>query len=102
MSAPATKPDAATRDDDLRVALAFLEQNLDRRVPVVRRIQGFWATAKASRGLGSDEVLAAKFVKLAEQSGLVADLGRHGRADVEHVLSGALKGWNPFAKGPLK
>jgi hypothetical protein len=96
------RPPMATRDDDLRTALTYLEQNLDRKLPVVRRIQGFWATAKASRSLGSDEVLVTEFMKLALRSGLVSDLGRHGREDAEHVLSWALKGWNPFAKAPLK
>jgi hypothetical protein len=100
---PRSRPPVATRDDDLRAALAHLQQNhLDRRLPVTGRVRHFWAMAMASRDLASDDELTAAFMRLVERSGLVADLGRHGREDAEHVLNWALRGLNPFVKGAPK
>lgn len=75
------------------------------------RIRILWAAAKAARhALEVRDV----FIALATETNLIdrrgrwvgadvrADLRRHGAEDVEHVIAWALRGWNPFEKGPLK
>lgn len=75
------------------------------------RIRILWAAAKAARH--ADDVRAV-FIALAIETNLIdqrgrwtgtdvrEDVRRHGREDVEHVITWALRGWNPFEKGPLK
>jgi hypothetical protein len=100
-ASPGSLDDIGREDDELIAALAHLQHSLDRRTPVTRRIRHLWATAKACRDLGPAHAVKAKFIKLANESGDVEDLGRHGREDTDHVLTWALRGWNPFDKGPL-
>jgi hypothetical protein len=78
------------------------------------RIRVLWSAAKAARELAADDVIASDFMALAIDVGLIDHNGRwtgqdvresirrHGAEDVAHVISWALRGWNPFEKGPLK
>jgi hypothetical protein len=75
------------------------------------RIRILWAAAKAARHVPD---VSAVFMALAVETNLIdrrgrwtgedvrADVRRHGAEDVEHVITWALRGWNPFEKGPLK
>jgi hypothetical protein len=83
--------------------------------PTKQRIHILWAAAKAARKLGAeDDVVRDAFMALAVESNLIDRGGRwtgddvrdyvrrHGAEDVEHVITWALRGWNPFEEGPLK
>jgi hypothetical protein len=74
----------------------------DRTSPVRARIRVLWGSAKAARTLGAPDVVLEQFTELARETGLISDMGRHGAEDVAHVLSWALRGMNPFEKGPLR
>jgi hypothetical protein len=66
-------------------------------IPVRKRLYALWAAAGAAERLGAwGDVVAEEFLALAVATGLVADLGWHGREDVEHVVRWALLGLNPF------
>jgi hypothetical protein len=78
------------------------------------RIRLLWAAAKKARGLATTDVLHGAFVALAVETNLIdarghwtgSDVAKYvvpcGREDVEHTVTWALRGWNPFEKGPLK
>jgi hypothetical protein len=82
--------------------------------PTKERIRTLWACAKKARGLDTADVIKAAFMTLATEVNLIdargrwtgtdvrEDVRRHGREDVEHCVTWALRGWNPFEKGPLK
>jgi hypothetical protein len=97
--------------DGLRPILA------DNSQPVKARMMVLWATAKKARGLGSSDQVHAEFMEVAVETNLINRNGRYtctdekhvrksarpyGREDVAHVITWALRGWNPFEKGPLK
>jgi hypothetical protein len=65
------------------------------------RLALFWTFAKAARDLAASDVFETQFHRLADESGLTAAIGRHAREDLQHVISWAWRGWNPFPKGPL-
>jgi hypothetical protein len=82
--------------------------------PTKERIHILWAAAKAARKLGAEDVVRDAFMVLAIETNLINErdywtgndvrdyVRRHGAEDVEHVITWALRGWNPFEKGPLK
>lgn len=79
-----------------------------------RTASSFCGSAKASRDLAATDVTHIAFNKLAIEVGLIDSFGRwtgndvrdsvrrFGAEDIEHVIAWALRGWNPFEKGPLK
>jgi hypothetical protein len=69
---------------------------LDRSVPVRERILIFWSVVAESRDLAALDRVESDFRDLAIEVGLVADLGRNGADDLEHVLQWGLHGFNPF------
>jgi len=91
----------------LRPALA------DVKTPSKQRIRTLWASAKQARGLAEDKVVADAFMQLTADANLINRAGswtgadvaeyriRYGGGDVAHVISWALRGMNPFEKGPL-
>jgi len=99
-----------------------LDQIIDTIRPIVADVTGstkqhirtLWAAAKASRACGASDVIHRAFMDLAVEANLIdwrghwtgkdvrADLCRHGTEDVAHVITWALRGWNPFETGPLK
>jgi hypothetical protein len=99
-----------------------LDQIIDTARPMVadatcstkQRIRKPWAAAKASRACGASDVIHRAFMNLAVEASLIdrrghwtgndvrADVRRHGTEDVAHVITWALRGWNPFETGPLK
>jgi hypothetical protein len=78
--------------DQLRPLLA-------RDIPVRERIVDCWSVIVESRDLGASDVVEDDFRRAAAETGLIADLGRHGHEDFEHVLRAGMRGWNPFEKG---
>ncbi len=82
--------------DMLAAAVAKVRPHLDSGLPVKHRIHAFWAGAKAARRFAAANVIREEFTKLANETGLTRDLGRNGEEDLAHVLSWALRGWNPF------
>jgi hypothetical protein len=77
-------------------AIERVRPGLAGSIPVALRIQNLWAGVRAARHRGAWDVVADEFRALAQLSGLIADLGRHGAADVDHVVSWALRNRNPF------
>jgi hypothetical protein len=75
---------------------AHLANELHRDIPVSVRIKKFWARAEALRSAVPHEQIRQAFLAIAGRSGLITDLGYHGRADVRHVLDWALRGRIPF------
>ena len=79
-----------------------------------QRIHTLWAAAKAVRNLASSDVVTDAFMQLAIEVNLIDRRGRwtgtdvreeerrHGTQDVRHCISWALRGMNPFEKGPLR
>jgi hypothetical protein len=82
--------------------------------PTKQRIRILWAAAKKTHELGKAEPIHCAFMALATEARLIDARGRwaasdvaehvrrHGSRDVAHVISWALRGWNPFETGPLK
>jgi hypothetical protein len=90
-----TQPSAAGL---LETAIERTTPHLDRSIRAVLRIQSLWAAVAttADMNAATSDVLEIEFLKLAQQTGLIADLGTHGIADVKHVIRWALVDRNPF------
>jgi hypothetical protein len=86
---------------------------MDTKRPTKERVHVLWSAAKAARNLSSSDVIQNTFTKLAVDVGLIDSAGRwtgndvrdwvqrYGKEDIAHVVTWALRGWNPFEKGPL-
>ncbi len=82
--------------------------------PTKQRIRILWAATKQARNLGAGDVVHDAFVALAIETALIdgrsrwtgtdvrESVRRYGREDVTHVITWALRGWNPFETGPLQ
>src|SRR5262249_60057557 len=82
--------------------------------PTKERIRVLWAGAKMAREVGAVVTIHRVFIQLAIDTDLIDGRGqwtgvdvaehlrRYGAEDVAHVIHWALRGWNPFDKGPLK
>ena len=102
-------PDLLTRATDLA------RERIEAEAPPAtkKRVRILWAAAKQARGAAGDKAIHDAFMALAIQSGVIDRNGRwlgadvresirrFGREDVSHVITWALRGWNPFEKGPL-
>jgi len=78
-----------------------------------KRVHILWAAAKQARDLGASKVVHDAFMALAIDVNPIDRRGywtgedvrpsirRFGRDDVSHEITWALRGWNPFEKGPL-
>jgi hypothetical protein len=94
-------PDAIGGDvavDLLTQVIAGLRPLLDRKTSAKERLITLWSFVIESRALGAIDVLEEAFRDVARDSGLIADLGRHGAEDLEHVLQWGLRGFDPFEK----
>ena len=87
-------------DCTLEAVIEHLRPRLDRALPIKARIRCWWAAAKAARSIAEPSAIETAFMALARDTSLI--IGRHGTEDAGHVLSWALRGWNPFEVGPLK
>jgi hypothetical protein len=92
-----------TPSDPLDQAVALTRNRIaDRSRTLSERIQTLWAAVYAARTLGAADIVAAAFIGLAENTGLVADLGRHGAEDVAHVVRWAMRGLDPFDRKAVR
>jgi hypothetical protein len=69
---------------------------LDRSNPIGDRLRTLWAAVVAARDLGAIDVVEGEFLRLGRDTGLVADLGRRGDDDVQHIIHWAMLDQNPF------
>jgi hypothetical protein len=91
--------------DDSRALLS------DATLPTPRRAHLLWAAAKTARQFGAADAVMTEFLRLAVDIGLIDSAGRwigadvresrFGRQDIEHLIAWAIRGWNPFEKGPF-
>ena len=93
MSAPFTSPLAI---DLLAEAVAYVRPRLEGANPICDRLRTLWAAVVAARDLGASDVVEDEFFKLARDTGLAVDLGRHADADLRHVIRWAILSLNPF------
>ena len=82
--------------DPVTQAASYVRPLMDRGRPVGERLRALWAAVVAARDFGASEVVEAKFLQLAHDTGLVADLGLHADKDLRHVIRWALLDQNPF------
>jgi hypothetical protein len=100
--------------DMLSQAIEFVRPMVaDANRPTKERIHILWAAAKKSRDLGASDVVQRAFMMLAVEANLIDQRGYwtgadirdervpFGAQDVAHVIRWAMRGWNPFEKGPL-
>jgi hypothetical protein len=59
-------------------------------------LRTLWAAVVAARDLGAFDVVEGEFLQLGRDTELVADLGRRGDDDVEHIIRWAILDQNPF------
>jgi hypothetical protein len=55
------------------------------------------ARQNGSRAIAFD-VVVDEFVSVAAETGLIADLGRHGVEDIAHTIDRAMRGLDPIGK----
>lgn len=79
-----------------------LRPHLARAIPPKNRLFTFWSFVMESRDLGASDVVEEDFRGVARECGLIADLGRNGAEDVEHILQWGLRGCNPFENEALQ
>jgi hypothetical protein len=82
--------------DLLTQVIDQLRPHLARNIPVSERIRTIWSVALESRKFGATDVIADEFLCIAVETGLIADLGRHGVEDVVHTVDWAMRGLDPF------
>jgi hypothetical protein len=87
-SAPAT--------DLIESAAKYVQPYLDCSIPVSDRVRNLWAAIVAARDMGASDVIEREFMRLAHDTGLARDLGRHADEDLRHVIRLAMLGRNPF------
>jgi hypothetical protein len=71
---------------------------MDQSKPTKGRVRILWAAASSACDLGALDVVFGEFMQAAVDANLIDRRAE----DIEHVLRWALRGWNPFEKGPLK
>jgi hypothetical protein len=91
--APVLSPPAIALIDR---AIGYVRPHLDRSISVSNRIRNLWAAVVAARDLGASDVIEDEFMRLAGETGLARDLGRHADETLRHVIRWAMLGRNPF------
>jgi hypothetical protein len=91
------QPDS-TSTDLLTQVINQLRPHLARGIPLPERIRTFWAVALESRDLAASDVVVDDFLSVAAETGLIADLGRHGVEDCRHTIRWAMLCLDPFGK----
>jgi hypothetical protein len=82
--------------DLLSQAVAQVRPYLRRDLPLAARLKAFWAGVAAAADLATTDQVVGDFIELAQQCGLIAELGKHADEDLDHLIGWALKGRNPF------
>jgi hypothetical protein len=94
-ASPAPPSDAV---DELKRALDHFRPKLDRALPIAARARNFWAIVVAVRDLAAADVVRQDLTDLLRSTGLVADLGRHGPEDIEHLIRWGMLKRDPFGR----
>lgn len=82
--------------DLLTQAADYVRPLLDRSNSISDRLHALWAAVVAARDLGASDVVEDEFLRLARDTGVVADLGHRGDADLRHIIRWAMLDQNPF------
>ena len=87
--------------DLLTQAIELVRPQLNRSKPLKERVEIYWAAIAAAAELAAVDVLREEFLRLAEQTGLAADLKQHADLyhsvkTLDHVLRWGLLRRNPF------
>lgn len=86
-------------------AVSLLDQAVEKIRPMIEqpnppaaRIRLLWAGAKHAHAnrFAAPDVIVDEFTRLAVETGLAKQLGRHAHEDIAHVLAWAVMGRNPF------
>ena len=97
-------------DDLLAQAINLTRAHIKAAPTTKDRLRLLWAAAKQARDFGASDTVGEAFMELAVDVGLIDTNSRwlptdvrvsirgHGRADIEHVISWAMRGLNPFGK----
>jgi hypothetical protein len=89
-------PSPAVGADFLSHAIRYVKPHLDRSLRVAERLRALWAAVVAARDLAASDVVEEEFLKLAQQTELATDLGRHADDDLRHVVRWAMLNLKPF------
>jgi hypothetical protein len=89
-------PEIVRTTDLLEQAIDFVRPRLDCSLPISDRLETLWAASVAARDLGSADVIENEMIRLAYETGLAGDLGRHAEQDLRHVIRWAMLDLNPF------
>ena len=84
--------------DLLEQGIEAMRPYLDSALPVTERIRNLWAGVAAARDLAAADVVEAEFIRLAQETGLARDLGRHAAEDLQHVIRWGLRNRDPFGR----
>ena len=82
--------------DQLSQAADYVRPLLDRSKSRGERLRTLWAAVVAASDLGASDVVEEEFLRLARDTGLVADLGSRADVDLRHIIRWALLEQNPF------
>jgi hypothetical protein len=84
--------------DLLGQAVESVRPHLQATNSIHYRIRRFWAGVVVSREAAAPNVIEAVFMRLAQETGLARDLGRHAEEDLRHVIRWGILRRNPFGK----
>lgn len=84
--------------DLLARAVEDVRPHLNSTFPIGQRIRNFWAGVVVSRELAAADLVEAEFMRLAQETGLAPNLGRHADEDLRHVVRWAILNKEPFGR----
>jgi hypothetical protein len=84
--------------DRLAQAIERVRPYLNSTLPAAERIRDLWAGVVAARDRAAADVMEAEFMRLAQETGLVCDLGRHAKEDLGHVIRWGMLNRDPFGR----
>jgi hypothetical protein len=82
--------------DLLAQAIESVRPHLQATNSIHHRVRRLWAGVVVSREAAAADVIEAEFMRLAQETGLARDLGRHAEEDLRHVIWWGLLKRNPF------
>jgi hypothetical protein len=88
----------APATDLLGQAIETARPYLDSTLPIGERVRNLWAGVVASRDRAAADVIEAEFMRLAQETGLARDLGRHANEDLGHVIRWGMLNRDPFGR----
>ncbi len=79
--------------DLLAQAVERVRDDLDRAIPLKQRARNFWAGIRCSNRRGAADVVEKEFTQVAQETGLLGDLGEQ---TVAHLIAWGLRALDPF------